>query len=107
MPVNSMPLIQLPRHPRERIVHGTVGSVRVSSGWRAYELGFINPQFVACLRAAQAAPTVLPGDAVVHTALNSLSSLISHISTEGQETMTSNQGGTAARKKAKVAKIIN
>jgi hypothetical protein len=93
---NSTQLIQPLRRPGERIVHGTVGLVRVSSGWGAYEPGIINPQFVACLRAGPSGGTDrFAADTVAYTALSSLSS---HISTQGRENDDEHQGGIAARK---------
>jgi hypothetical protein len=49
--VNSTPLIQTLRRPRERIVDGMVGLVCLSSGWEAYEVGFLQTQFAARLTA--------------------------------------------------------
>jgi hypothetical protein len=47
------------------------------------------------------------GNDVAHTALNSLSSLSSHISTEGQENDADQQGGGQQPAKSKVLKLIN
>jgi hypothetical protein len=98
-----MPLIQLLRHPRERVVHGTVGLVRVSSGWGAYGPGFINPQLIACLRAGQGGGTDrFAGDGSLTPHLVRLIRTF----LQGREIMTSTKRGQQPEK-GKVLNLIN
>jgi len=85
VPVNS----QLLRHPRERIVHGTVGLVRVSSGWGAFH-AFLRFLRTFCGWARRQTQIVLPGMAS-HTP--HLIRLVRTFLHKGGKMMTSTKGG--------------